>query len=230
MAGTSVSLTPAKPPELKLKENETKGSRVEVQKYDDISKGEGCPNRARISCMLIPTGQLLRVGAVGNVEGTKWTSCRFVQPHYSIRRDGSQRPLQTVSEGGTVGCCNNSPMVIEIMANESDRHQLALSLNREFCDVSSLTECMNAKSGYGVYFDEVQEFGFNHIILVAKRDDGLIFIDCYGRAFDYDIVTDGLWPLAKKLPGRMTWDIDDNGIVYEFEYCMCTKLDCFFLA
>ena len=161
--------------DVKAKRNETKDMQVEGQKYDDISKGEFCPNRGRINILYSPTGQLLRVGTVGNVEGPKWT-CRFVQPYYRIGRDGSQRTLRTVPEGGTVGCCNNSPMVIEIIANESERHQLALSLGRRFYDVSSLTECMNAKSGYGIYFDEVQEFGFNHIMLVGKRDYGIIFI------------------------------------------------------
>jgi hypothetical protein len=221
--------------EIKAKRNETEDNRVEVQKYDNISKGEFCPNRAGIGCMLAPTRQLLRIGVVGNVDGTKWTSCRFVQPYYRIGRDGSKGPLHTVSEGGTVECCNNSPMVIEIIANESDRHQLALSLNRGFCDVSSLTECMNAKSGYNIYFDEVQEFGFNHIILVGKRDYGIIFIDCYGRAFELDRMSDALWPLGNSLEevatkrlGGTAWDVDYNGIVHEFEYCMCTKLDCFF--
>ena len=171
---------------------------------------------------------------MGNIEGPNWT-CRFVKPYYRIGRDGSQRTLHTVSEGDTVGCCNNSPMVIEIIANESERHQLALSLGRRFYDVSNLTECKNAKSGYSIYFDEVQEFGFNHILLVGKRDDGIMFIDCYGRVFELDRMSDALWPLgdsleeaATKCPGRTALGVDDNGIVYEFEYCMCTKLDCFF--
>ncbi|CAI2164438.1 437_t:CDS:2 [Funneliformis geosporum] len=218
--------------EFKAKRNETDDSRVEVSKYDDISKGEICPNREGVSCILAPTWQLLRVGAVGNVEGrTKWTSCRFVQPYYRIGRDGSQRPLHTVSEGGTVGRCNNSPMVIEIIANESDRHQLALSLNRGFCDVSRLTECMNAKSGYDIYFDEVQEFGFSHIILVGKRNYGIIFIDCYGRFFELDRMSDALWPLGNSLEEVATkrsdgtvWDVDDNGIVHEFEYYIESEL------
>ena len=94
---------------------------------------------------------------------------------------------------------------------------------------------MNAKSGYNIYFYEVQEFGFNHIILVGKRDYGIIFIDCYGRVFELDRMSDALWPLGnsleevatKRLDGTV-WDVDDNGIVHEFEYCMCTTLDCFF--
>jgi hypothetical protein len=120
--------------------------------------------------MPTPMGQLLQVGAVGSIEGTKWTSCQFVQPYYRIGRDGSQRALYNVSEGSTLieshGCHNNSPMVIEIIASESKRHQLVVSLKQGFCEVSSLAECMNAKSIYRTYFDEVQEFGFNHIIFL----------------------------------------------------------------
>src|SRR5688572_29825522 len=119
-------------------------------------------------------GQLRRIGTVGNVEGTKWTSCRFVQPLYRIERDCSQSSLLNVSEGSTLietqGYCNNSYMVIDIIASESGRHRLADDANQGPCEVSSLTECLNAKSGYGTYFEKVQNFGFNHIILVGKRD------------------------------------------------------------
>src|SRR5688572_631685 len=98
-------------------------------------------------------GQLRRIGAVGSDEGTKWTSCRFVQPHYKIGRDGSQRPLHNVSKDSTLiesqGYCKNSYMVIDIIASESGRHQLADAANQGPCEVSSLTKCMNAKSGYG---------------------------------------------------------------------------------
>ena len=170
--------------EIKCSNNKKGGSTVEVRQNDDISRGKSCSNSTRIESMLAQLGQLRRIGTVGSDEGTKWTSCRFVQPCYRIGRDGSQRSLHNVSEGSTLietqGCCNNSYMVIDIIASESGRHQLADATNRP-CEVSSLTKCMNAKSSYGTYFEEVQNFSFNHIILVGKREDGIIFLDCYGR-------------------------------------------------
>ncbi|RIA83539.1 hypothetical protein C1645_833680 [Glomus cerebriforme] len=216
--------------EIKCKKNKSEGSKVEVKKYDDISRGKSCPNRARIESMQAPMGKLCRIGAVGSDEGTKWTSCRFVQPCYRIGRDGSQRPLHYVSEGSTLiesrECCSNSSMVIEIIASESSRHQLAVSVNQGPCEVSSLTECMNAKSGYRTYFGDVKNLGFNHIILVGKREFGIIFLDCYGRVFELDKMSDTLWPLGNSLEevttkpwtGEVAWDIDDDGVIFEFEY------------
>ncbi|CAI2193081.1 11114_t:CDS:2 [Funneliformis geosporum] len=216
--------------EIKCSNNKNGGSKVEVKQYDDISRGKSCSNSTRIEALQAQLGQLRRIGTVGSDEGAKWTSCRFVQPRYRIGRDGSQRSLHNVSEGSTLietqGYCNNSYMVIDIIASESGRHQLADATNQGPCEVSSLTECMNAKSGYGTYFDEVQNFSFNHIILVGKREHGIIFLDCYGRLFELDMMSYVLWPLGNSLEeaktkpwtGEVAWSIDDDGIIFELEY------------
>ncbi|PKK63739.1 hypothetical protein RhiirC2_716766 [Rhizophagus irregularis] len=163
----------------------------------------------------------------------------FVQPRYRIGKDDSQRPLHNVSEGSTLiesqGCCSNLSMVVEIMESESNRHQLAVAANQGPCEVSSLTECMNAKSDYLSYFDEVKNFGFNHIILIGKREYGIIFLDCYGRLFELDMMFGVLWPLGNSLEeaktkpwtGEVAWNIGDDGDIFDFEYCMCVNLDYF---
>ncbi|CAI2165562.1 18998_t:CDS:2 [Funneliformis geosporum] len=212
-------------------------SKVEIQEYEDISTGESCSNRARNVKMQTSLGKLLRIGAVGGVEGTKWTSCRFVQPYYRIGKDGSQKPMSNMSEGGTHieshRHFNNSPVVIEIIANESRRRQIADSLGHEPCEVLNLTKCMDAKSEFSTYFDEVQTFGFNHIILIGERYCGITFLDCYGRVFELDRMSCVLWPLGSSLEdmetnswtGELAWDVDiDDGIIFELEYCMCTNL------
>ncbi|PKC58546.1 hypothetical protein RhiirA1_541015 [Rhizophagus irregularis] len=132
--------------EIKCKRTKS-GSKDEVREYDDILRDNSCPNRARIESIQASMGKLCRIGVVGSDERTKWVSCRFVQPCYRIGRDCTEIPLHNVSEGHE--CCNNSSMVIEIIASESNRHQLAESVNQGPCEVSSLTECMRVKMGYG---------------------------------------------------------------------------------
>ncbi|PKK66244.1 hypothetical protein RhiirC2_807492 [Rhizophagus irregularis] len=216
-----ITLETTKYNEIKCKRNKSEGSRYEVREYDDISRGKLCPNSARTGSMQAPVGKLCRIGAVGSDEGTKWTSCRFVQPCYRIRKNEIQRSLHNVSEGSTLiesqGCCNNSSMVIEIITSESNRHQLAVSVNQGPCEVSSF---MNTKN-----------LGFNYIIFVGKREFVIIFLDFYGRVFELDKMSDG--PLGNYLEevttkpwtGEVAWDIDDDGVIFEFEYYTEAKRD-----
>ncbi|CAB4404898.1 unnamed protein product [Rhizophagus irregularis] len=88
--------------ENKCERNKSEGNNEEVRKNDGISRGKSCPNSARIEHVQAPMGKLRRMCAVGSDEGTRWTSCRFVQPRYRIGKDGSQRPLHNVSEGSTL--------------------------------------------------------------------------------------------------------------------------------
>jgi len=46
---------------------------------------------------------------------------------------------------------------------------------------------------------EVQEFGFDHIILIGKRDYGILFLDCYGRVFVLNDMSGVLWPRGNSL-------------------------------
>ncbi|CAB4488335.1 hypothetical protein RhiirA5_366719 [Rhizophagus irregularis] len=209
--------------EIKCKRTKS-GSKDEVREYDDILRDNSCPNRARIESIQASMGKLCRIGVVGSDERTKWVSCRFVQPCYRIGRDCTEIPLHNVSEGHE--CCNNSSMVIEIIASESNRHQLAESVNQGPCEVSSLTECMRVKMGYGPDLYDVRNFGFNHIILIGKREYGIMFLDCYGRVFELDRMSDALWPLGNSLEeaatkpwtGEVAWDVDEDGVVFEWEY------------
>ncbi|CAB4428729.1 unnamed protein product [Rhizophagus irregularis] len=130
----------AKNNKIKCKKNKSRDSKDGVREYDDISRSKSCPNKARIESMQASMGKLCRIGVVGSDEETKWTSCRFVQPYYRIGRDCTEIPLHNVSESHE--CYNNSFMIIEIIASESNCHQLAKSVNQKPCEVSNLTECM----------------------------------------------------------------------------------------
>ncbi|CAB4437436.1 unnamed protein product [Rhizophagus irregularis] len=51
-------------------------------------------------------------------------------------------------------------------------------------------------------------------------------IDCYGRVFELDRMSDALWPLGNSLEeaatkpwtGEVAWDVDEDGVVFEWEY------------
>ncbi|GET67053.1 hypothetical protein GLOIN_2v1563037 [Rhizophagus irregularis DAOM 181602=DAOM 197198] len=92
------------------------------------------------------------------------------------------------------------------------------------CEVSNLTECMKVKAGYGEDLYDVRNFGFNHIILVGRIWNNVL--DCYGRVFELDRMSDALWPLGNSLEevatkpwtGEVAWDVDEDGVVFEWEY------------
>ena len=83
------------------------------------------------------------------------------------------------------GCHNDSPMVIEIIASEYERRLFASYVNHGPCKVSNLN-CIKPGSCLDIYVDIIQEYGFNHIILIGEREYGIIFLDCYGRVFLWD--------------------------------------------
>ena len=45
----------------------------------------------------------------------------------------------------------------------------------------------------------IKEFGFDHIIIIGEHENGLLFLDCYGRVFDWDYMIVQLRPLGKNL-------------------------------
>ncbi|RIA81906.1 hypothetical protein C1645_744178 [Glomus cerebriforme] len=211
-------------------ERDTKGDcRIESEKYEDIQRSEYCPNRTRFAGMHLALGQLLRIGAVGSSTGTKWAPCKFVFPHFHVGSSGSHEPMHKMPEGGRLDeSCrsrNSSPMVIEVIANEYERNLFASYVNHGYCEVSNLN-CIKPGSNLDFYVNTVQEFGFSHIILIGKRDFGIIFLDCYGRIFILDMMTNVLWPLgdtfeesvSKPWTGKVAWDVDEDGTVFEVEF------------
>ncbi|GBC49287.2 hypothetical protein GLOIN_2v1563037 [Rhizophagus irregularis DAOM 181602=DAOM 197198] len=84
----------------------------------------------------------------------------------------------------------NSSMIIEIIASESNRHQLAKSVHQGPVKI------------------------WNNVL------------DCYGRVFELDRMSDALWPLGNSLEevatkpwtGEVAWDVDEDGVVFEWEY------------
>lgn len=49
----------------------------------------------------------------------------------------------------------------------------------------------------------IKEFCFNYIIIVEERDYGMLFLDCYGRIFDWDHINFLLWSLGNYFENRL---------------------------
>ncbi|RGB28560.1 hypothetical protein C1646_767672 [Rhizophagus diaphanus] len=171
--------------------------------------------------------ELRRISAFGSTVGTKFGSCRFVYPHFHVRKGGSLEPMHKMPEGGGLdeSCrsCNSSPIVIEVIANEYERNLFASYINHgNYCEISNLN-CIKPGSNLEDYVDEVQEYGFNHIILIGEREHGIIFLDCYGRLFILDTMTGVLWHLrdtldeavTKPWTGELAWSVDEGGTIFE---------------
>ncbi|RIA84476.1 hypothetical protein C1645_742289 [Glomus cerebriforme] len=224
---SSLNTTPFRNNEKNDEGNATEDSEDESKEDENISMDMFCPNGKRIRWMQTSMGKLLRIGTVGGIERTK---CKFVQPYDKYKEyDESKASMCIMQEGCSLEesrrSCDNS-MVIEMFASESNRKQVADSVNQGPCEVSDLKDCIDANSALNDYVNEVQSYGFNHIILIGERDYGIIFFDCYGRVFELDTMSDALWPLGNSLEeattkywtGEVAWGVEDDGTVFEFKY------------
>ncbi|PKK73619.1 hypothetical protein RhiirC2_709503 [Rhizophagus irregularis] len=182
--------------------NERDGFRIEGERYENNERSKYCPNATRIRSLHVALGELV-----------PWEALQGL--------NGNHVDLYTL----TFTCGGDSPMVIEVIANECERNVFASYINHGDCDVLNIN-CIKPGSSLEDYVEEVQEYGFNHIILIGEREHGIIFLDCYGRLFTLDTMTGVLWPLgdnfeeAVKKPwtGELAWSVDEAGTIFEVEY------------
>ncbi|CAG8605173.1 19796_t:CDS:2, partial [Racocetra fulgida] len=123
--------------------------------------------------------------------------------------------------------CNNSPIIVERIS-ESDGIHVATSLHLK---LQTEDPQENSMKELQCYITEIKQFGFNHIIIIGKRYCGMLFMDCFGRVFDWDSANDALWLLGDYFEiiskdeseeyGRIAWGILDDETVIELEKCMC---------
>src|SRR5947207_1003226 len=85
--------------------------------------------------------------------------------------------------------CENSIMVVEKIKSEYDSHRVATSVLLDDGGLNKLD-----LDNYIEDLDVIRRYGFNHIIIVRERDYGLLFLDCFGRIFDWDSMNDLIWP------------------------------------
>ena len=130
------------------------------------------------------------------------------------------------------GYCNNSHMVVETIM-KSNRCDIANSFGYKLHDDNQEDYIRYIKEELIGYIEEVKEYGFDHIIIIGKLYYGMLFLDCFGRVFNLDGMTDALWFLgdyfkvvervAKGLKtNRMPWVLNpDEGIIVEIKNSMC---------
>ena len=164
-------------------------------------------------------GQLFRVGTLAC---TNWTTeepttpCCLIQPDHIFTQnaEGDHVPVHQVPAGSRHdephGRCKNNLMVVEKIKNESDARRIAKSV---------WYELINKESDATDYLECIQTFGFDHIIIIGEHENGLLFLDCYGRVFDWDYMTGVLRPLGKNLDEcditPLVWHVR-SGTVTEF--------------
>ncbi|CAG8612973.1 8866_t:CDS:2 [Paraglomus brasilianum] len=180
-----------------------------------------CPNKEAISGLSTSLGQLFRVGTLAC---TNWTTeepttpCCFIQPDHIFTQNDDRVPVRQVPAGSGQdephGHCKNSLMVVEKIKNESDARRIAESiwytLIKKESDVTDYLEC-------------IKKFGFDHIIIIGEHENGLLFLDCYGRVFYWDYMSALLRPLGKNLNEcddiiPLVWGSESDGTVTEFYY------------
>jgi hypothetical protein len=106
-----------------------------------------------------------------------------------------------------------------MFANESDRYRIANSLDIEV-QSSDLR-----KDNIHLYTMEIARCGFNHIIVIGETYCGLLFLDCYGRVFNWDCMVDALmfWGEFSKAvlenSHGVLWGVAGDGSVFLLDSC-----------
>ncbi|RHZ89756.1 hypothetical protein Glove_11g78 [Diversispora epigaea] len=193
-----------------------------------------CSNYKKIKEMQSSLGQLFRDSTLdGSVwtEETVETPCYLVHPNNEpkIKHDSSSVCPVSVGTGFDKKTCNNSPIIVEKIS-ESDSCRVATSL---CLDLQTEDPQENTTKELQCYIAEVKQFGFNHIIIIGKRYCGMLFMDCFGRVFDWDSDGHALWFLGdyfeiiskeeseKNYDYRIAWDVLDDGTVFVLHKRMC---------
>lgn len=212
--------------------NQSPNSKYEGECLSDITRVY-CPNRSS----QLPLGQLRRIGTLaGNAWTTKEepkTPCRFVVPNLQSAQEKfpkrmSQVPKSEKHDESQEGCYNpkNPNMIVEIIANKKDRKRVAKYLNYDI-ESGDPSTCI-------CYMEFIKKYGFDHIIIIGELYAGLLFLDCYGRVFEWDdSMTGVLRPLGDYLNEApkvsqthycVIWDYESDGTVAEFEISKDDKL------
>ncbi|CAG8593022.1 3150_t:CDS:2, partial [Funneliformis caledonium] len=77
------------------------------------------------------------------------------------------------------GCNNlkNLFMIVEMIANNLDYKRVAEFFDRYIESRNSTT--------YKCYLKDIKAYGFDYIILIGDYYTGFLFLDCYGRVFEW---------------------------------------------
>ncbi|CAJ0749652.1 332_t:CDS:2 [Entrophospora sp. SA101] len=205
-------------------------STVEGRIYTNptIAPFECCPNMQTIQSSLFSFGQLRRIGTLAGHAWTKEepkTPCRFVVPNIQSieeRISETMSPVPKGEEQDEPREGRNNPksplMIVEMIANKSDRKRVANSLNCKL-EPGDFSGCI-------CYMEQVKEYyGFDHIIIIGELHAGILFLDCYGRVFIWDSMCYILWMLGDywneaTKTSQPKWGLEVDWTVVRFEEFM----------
>ncbi|CAG8705608.1 12437_t:CDS:2, partial [Funneliformis caledonium] len=177
-----------------------------ADKYDYIQQqaDSELESRKNTSIAMVRTNDAMSSCAPGQYPYTRnWKSSAVHKMSESNRHESSY-------------ALKSSIMVVEKIKNECDRNRIATSVERDL---------LSKESYHTEYLKSIKEFGFNHIIIVGERDFKMLFIDCYGRIFEWDFINFLLWPLGNYLEDkpRVAWGVEFNGTITAFEVGTCVE-------
>jgi len=179
-------------------------------------------------------GQLLRVYTLESIAWDEKKPCHLVLPDNrpKIRKNEDNASMWQVSasdeKNEILGYRNNFPMVIETIMNPN-RCYIANSLGYKLHDKDQEDYISYIKEELIGYIEEVNRYGFDHIIIIGELNYGMLFLDCFGRVFNLDGMTDAIWFLGDYFKvvervaeglktDRVPWILDpDEGIIVEIK-------------
>ncbi|CAI2162310.1 12519_t:CDS:2 [Funneliformis geosporum] len=209
--------------------SECEGSKDKNGEHADVTLGkecDGCPNSGTIERTQASFGKLRRIGSPG---GDVWKkivpqkTCRSIHAHSRYPEEvssktGSHGSMSQVrlceDKNGRTSSCNDPLILVDTF---EDKSRIATLIDYKVLN-SDPEELI-------YYIRRVAEFGFDHIIIIGETKYGMIFLDCYGRVFQWDDEGQMLWPLGnspEEVPKRLIKGEDQlrwfvaNGIVYEY--------------
>ena len=146
------------------------------------------------------------------------------------RNNVSDRSMYTLPEAServeSKGLGGSLSIVVDTF-DESVRRNLASSMGYDLLTNGSDLEKLD------YYYECVAEFGINHIIVIGEMLYGLLFLDCYGRVFQWENMEQVLWPMGDSLEDSkshedlVVWTVED-GVVYEESKGMFTGIVIFY--
>ncbi|RIA87840.1 hypothetical protein C1645_827202 [Glomus cerebriforme] len=193
---------------------------------------EFCPNERTIIDLQTSIGKLRRIGTLENASWTKEEirprKCNFVLANHKNNNSDSNGIVSKMSTSSdrdeSERLRHHLPMVVDSFVNEPVRRDIATSIGCKLPIRSDEPEKLT------YYMMCVAKYGFEHIIFIGEMIYGIVFLDCYGRVFQYEDMCQVLWPLGESLEevrsklksnkqeDQVVWIAERDGIIYEIPF------------
>ncbi|CAB4394532.1 unnamed protein product [Rhizophagus irregularis] len=193
---------------------------IEAESGDDEINIFKCQNQKKIDELLL--GPVLRVGAL---EGSSWkenylkTPCCFVYPDSKPKwtTNTSMFPVSNDNRFNSSG--NNPSLFLEMLEDILNRYHIANFLDIKLLNLKS--DNYLQKDNIRLYTMNIALCSFNHIIVIGETYCGLLFLDCYGRIFQWDAMADVLVFYGNIFEGVLgkshgvLWGVSGDGSIWK---------------